>query len=176
MTLEAIYYIGQTIAVVAILASLIAIFWQQKHANKIARVQNLEGLTTAYADSLRDIMNSDELATIFRKVMFEDQSLTPVETTRIMFYFNIMLTGHQKAWSAFENGLYDAQGLKIVDANTAWYLTKPIFLYEWKRARRTDLYSGSFGDHIEGLISAKPSDASFDGVQTVSQNDEGGNP
>ena len=37
MSLENIYYIGQTIAVVAILGSLIALIIQMRHANKLAR-------------------------------------------------------------------------------------------------------------------------------------------
>lgn len=37
MTLETIYYIGQTIAVIAILGSLIAIYRQQKRTNQIER-------------------------------------------------------------------------------------------------------------------------------------------
>ena len=50
MTLETIYYIGQTVAVVAIVASLVAIYWQQREANKMARVENAAGLSSNYAE------------------------------------------------------------------------------------------------------------------------------
>ncbi len=47
MTLESIYYIGQTIAVVAILGSLIAIYFQMRQGQALAR-----------ADSQRDLLKS----------------------------------------------------------------------------------------------------------------------
>ena len=152
MSLESIYYLGQTIAVIAILGSLIAIFWQQRQANKIVRVQNSQGLSSAYANALRDVMNSADLAAIFRKVMFDDEELSPIEATRILLYFSVMLDSHQKAWLALEHGLYSSETLSSVDANTAWYLTKPIFLNEWKRSRAIGLFGGSFADHIDSLI------------------------
>lgn len=152
MTLETVYYITQILAVGAILASLVAIYWQQREANKLARVQNSEGLTASYADSLRDLMNSAELASIFRKVMFEGEVLDPIETTRILFYFNLMITGHHKAWVAQENGLYDEESFNIVIGNTAWYLSKPIFLAEWRRIKAEGIFIGGFAEHIDSLI------------------------
>ena len=39
MTLEELYYISQIVAVVAILASLAAVYWQVRQANMIARAE-----------------------------------------------------------------------------------------------------------------------------------------
>lgn len=76
------YYIGQTIALVALLASLIAIFWQQKHANKIARIQISEGLTTAYADPVSDFIACEN---IFLAHLHADENEKPItpRTARI---------------------------------------------------------------------------------------------
>lgn len=115
MDLETIYYIGETVAVGAILASLVAIYIQQRQANKIARVENAAALSANYSGSLRDIKNSAELAAIFRKVMFDDEALTPVETTRILLYFDLMLAEHQRD----ENGLFDKHTFQMMAANTA---------------------------------------------------------
>ena len=166
MSLEAIYYIGQTVAVVAILGSLIAIFLQQRQANKISRIENSQSLSAVYADSLRDIMNSAELAAIFRKVMFEDAPLDRVETTRILFYFNVMLDSNVKAWVAQQNGLYDATAMKPMTANTAWYLTKTIFQNEWRRLVSLGFYPDGFVDHINALI--EPNSSGEDEAQMPS--------
>jgi len=152
MDLEAIYYIGQTVAVVAILGSLIAIYWQQRQANIMALTQNTELIGNAYADTLRSVMEHEDLAEIFRKTMFEDCELTPVEMTRITIYFNMMLGGHRNIWTASQNGLLPEQSLKDSDANLAWYLTRPVFLNEWKRVKAQGQYGGAFGDHIDRLI------------------------
>lgn len=153
MTLETIYYIGQTIAVGAILISLIAIYWQQRQANIIARTENAEVLGGNYADTLKAVMENEDLATIFRKVMFGEGDLTPVEQTRILIYFSIMLSGHRSIWGASQNGLLADMNMKDMDANTAWYLTRPLFRAEWKRLRANGQFGGGFGDHVDGLMS-----------------------
>ena len=152
MTLETIYYIGQTGAVVAIVASLVAIYWQQREANKMARVENAAGLSSNYAESLKDVMNNAELAEIFRKVMFQDEVLNTIEATQILLYFNIMVANHRNVWLAHANGLYDDDIFNMNVANTAWYLSKPIFVNEWKRCREVGFYSGAFAEHIDSLI------------------------
>ena len=152
MTLETLYYITQIIAVFAILASLVAIYWQQRQANIMARTENAEQLGSIYADTLKAVMEDAELAKIFRKVMFEDGDLDPVERTRILIYFNIMLSGHRGMWGAYQNGLLADTNMKDMDANTAWYLTRPIFRAEWKRMRAQGQFSGSFGDHVDSLM------------------------
>ncbi|MEL6359773.1 MAG: hypothetical protein AAFR21_01710 [Pseudomonadota bacterium] len=156
MSLETIYYIGQTVAVILILGSLVAIFWQQRQANKIAQVQNAAALSSGYASSLRDIINNADLAAIFRKAMFDDEELTPVEATQILLFFNQLLIDHRSIWLAHKNGLYEDQGLKGYDTNTAWYLSKPLFRAEWRRWRDMGFYDGPFGDHIERLIKKSP--------------------
>ena len=154
MTLESIYYIGQTIAVGAILVSLAAIYWQQRQANQIARTENLGNLAGGYAASLRDIMVHRDLAEIFRKVMFEGIPLDATETTRILLYFNQLLIDHRSVWAAWEQGLFDRQILEDHNANTAWYLSVPLFEAEWRRCRKIGLYSGTFGDHVDTLAAA----------------------
>ncbi len=154
MSLENIYYIGQTIAVVAILCSLGAIYWQQRQSNIIAKSQNASGLAANYTGALNNIMIHGDLAEIFRKVMFDEGELTPVETTRILIYFNQMLIAHRSEWQAANNGLFDPDILEDADANTAWYLTRPLFREEWKRVRAGAIYGGGFSGHIDSLIKA----------------------
>ena len=154
MSLENIYYIGQTIAVVAILCSLGAIYWQQRQANNIAKSQNASGLAANYAEALNNIMIHGDLAEIFRKVMFDEGELTPVETTRILIYFNQMLIAHRSEWQAANDGLFDPDILEDADSNTAWYLTRPLFREEWKRVRAGAIYGGGFSGHIDSLIKA----------------------
>ena len=132
MSLEEIYYIGQTVAVVAILASLVGIFVQQRQANRIAQVQNIK-LFDVYGGAMRAIMENSELAEAFRKVMFDDVPITPVERTRILLYFSMMLTSHRDIWIAQKNGLADSFAMDQLIANTSWHLSKEIFLKEWRR-------------------------------------------
>jgi len=162
MSLETIYYITQIVAVGLILVSLVAIYWQQRQSNRIARSQNAELLMASYGNALREIMVHEDLAVIMRKVMFDGEHVSPVEATRISVLFNLMLSGHRAAWNAAQDGLYNSDVLKNYDANTTWYLSAPIFLAEWKRIRTLEQFSGSFVDHIDSLIAdTTPPDSSL---------------
>jgi len=159
MTLEEIYYIGQTIAVVAILGSLGAIYWQQRQANRIAMTQNMV-LFDRYGDSLRAIMENEDLASIFRKAMFDNEALAPVEHTRLMVYFSMMLSSHRDLWIAQQQGLASSFSMQEMDANVSWHLAHSLFLAEWKRLYANGQFAGEFGLHINELIELHEANAS----------------
>jgi hypothetical protein len=149
MTLEALYYISQIIAVIAIIGSLVAIYFQQRQTNTIARLQISQSVSNDYNDTLREIMNP-ELAAIFRKVMFEPAPLTPLESTQILVYFNLTLAPLRDAFYAVRDGLIDARTLDDMSKNACWYLTAPVFAGEWRRVQRTGIYGPDFAGYLNG--------------------------
>ena len=62
MSLESIYYIGQTIAVIAILGSLIAIWIQQMQTNRIARADMTERALGRFHTNLQVMATDPTLA------------------------------------------------------------------------------------------------------------------
>jgi hypothetical protein len=149
MTLEEAYYISQIIAVVAIIGSLVAIYFQQSQTNKIARAQISQNVSATYGGTLREIMNP-ELAAIFRKVMFEPAPLSPVESTQILVYFNLTLGPLRDGFYAVRDGLVDARLLDDMSTNACWYLTAPVFASEWRRAQRSGIYNQDFVAYLNG--------------------------
>lgn len=152
MTLENIYYISQTIAVFAILGSLAAIYFQQRQANKIARRDISQRVSSSYGDSVRELMVNPELAATFRKVMFEQAELSPLEATQILTYFNLTVAAHHDAYLAYREGLVDARMMEGLDRNTASYLTAPTFEREWRRIQRLGIYQREFCDHVHARV------------------------
>jgi hypothetical protein len=149
MSLEEIYYVSQIVAVVAIIGSLVAIYFQQSQTNKIARAQISHSVSAYYGATLREIMNP-ELATIFRKVMFERAPLSPVETTQILVYFNLTLGSLRDAFHAKRDGLIDARILEDFSQNACWYLTAPVFAAEWRRGQHTGIWGQDFVAYVNG--------------------------
>lgn len=143
MTLEELYYISQIIAVIAIIGSLVAIYFQQVQTNKIARAQMSKDISANYNDTLREIMNPD-LALIFRNVMFDHVPLSPAESTRILIYFDLTLSAMRDAFHAERDGLIDSRLMKALLQNTCWYLTAPVFAAEWRRTQRIGLWGADF--------------------------------
>ena len=149
MTLEELYYISQIVAVIAIIGSLVAIYFQQSQTNKIARAQISQAVSENYQGTLRELMNP-ELAAIFRKVMFEPAPLSPTEMTQILVYFNLTIAPFRDAFNAVRDGLVDARLLDDTSANVCWYLTAPVFNAEWRRAQRTGIYGHDFVAYVNG--------------------------
>ena len=58
MTLEEIYYIGQTIAAVAILGSLVAIYWQQRKAHALATAESTREILEQTSRLFDDLLAS----------------------------------------------------------------------------------------------------------------------
>jgi hypothetical protein len=152
MTLEDAAYLSQIIAVVTVIGSLIAIYFQQRQANRIARVDMTQRVQTNYSDSLREIMGNPQLAEIFRKVMFEKSELTPVETTQILTYLNLTLSAHANAFLWMKDGMIDPRYLRDTEHNTAWYLTAPLFAREWRRVQRLGLFGRDFADYVNARV------------------------
>lgn len=149
MSLETIYYISQIVAVVAIIGSLIAIYFQQRQTNTIARAQISQDVSVNYQGTLRELM-TPELALIFRKVMFEPAPLSPVEATQILVYFNLAASSFRDAFHAERDGLVDDRLLQQFAHNFCWYLTAPVFMAEWRRAERVGLYGPGFVAYVNG--------------------------
>ncbi|PHS29228.1 MAG: hypothetical protein COA85_01720 [Robiginitomaculum sp.] len=148
MTLESIYYIGQTVAVVIIIATLIALLYQSRQANRLARADMSERTMRFFGDTISELMRHPELAAAFRKVMFEATELTPVELTQILTFFNASMHVHRTAFLSFADGLIDERVMQAYESNTSWYLTAPVFAHEWKRMVRMQMVSDDFVNYV----------------------------
>lgn len=93
MSLESIYYIGQTIAVVAILASLIFVGMQvrqntkqSEQANRLARAQNRRELVIHYKDVLKIASEKPEALAHIREC-YQNYNNAPPEAQLTFAYF-----------------------------------------------------------------------------------------
>ncbi len=154
MTLQDISDLSQAVAAVAVLASLVFVgiqlrmnASQQKEANILARMEIGGDAMKLFQGHVSKLMDRD-LATTFRKVMFDKSELTPVETTQILTYLNLCIGAHSQAHAALEHGLITQENIESLEHNSAWYLTAPLFASEWRRVQRLGLYPQSFADHL----------------------------
>ena len=158
MTLQEISELSQAVAAIAVLASLVFVgiqmrisAEQQRQANTLARIE-IGGQAMRHFQHLVSRLMDHELATIFRKVMFEKADLTPVETTQILTYFNLSVGAHAQAHLALEHGLIDQNTIETLEHNSAWYLTAPLFAKEWQRCQSLGLFSGPFVEHLNRRV------------------------
>jgi hypothetical protein len=158
MTLQDVSNLSQAVAAVAVLASLVFVgiqmrmsAEQQRQANVLARIEIGGQATRHFRDHVSRLTDHD-LATIFRKVMFERADLSPTETTQILTYFNLCVGEHWQAHQALEHGLIDKANIEALEHNMAWYLTAPLFAKEWRRGQRLGLFPASFVEHVNKRV------------------------
>jgi len=93
-------------------------------------------------------MVNRELAETFRKVMFDHTELSPVETTQICTYFNLVLSAHSNAYLCAERNMIDPRHLDGNEHGIAWHLRAPLLAREWRRLQRTDQFSPAYAAYL----------------------------
>lgn len=82
MTLENIYYIGQTIAVIAILASLVAIYFQQRQSHVFERNSGHRDLLKQASEHFDYLRDDESLFEDVRNCLYEYDSTSPFRKHR----------------------------------------------------------------------------------------------
>lgn len=138
MTLENVYYIGQTIAVVAILGTLIILIVQLRQANKLARnAANREQIASMHA-ATRLFIDNPDIADLWIRGNKDVLGLTEAERLR---YASLRLS-LWRLWEALytqhRDGLVDEDlweahlvqarmALNEPGAKAVWAIAKPTF-------------------------------------------------
>ena len=162
MDLEAAYFISQIVATVALVGSLIFVGLQVREAkrqtaiateqtalsNKIAQAQFSASVSANFHAAMRMLIENPEVAAAFRKVMFEEGTLEPVEKTQILTYFNAMIAALHESLAALEVGLVSDDFMIGMETNMRWYLTAPAFRKEWQRIVSIKMYDERFVVHV----------------------------
>jgi len=135
MTLETIYYIGQTIAVGAILTSLVAIWFQMRKDHALARAENQREIL-AEARRYTELAATDPAALESIRKCYQDFEGASRQDQAV--FFHLMHTGVNIA----EMALYMQKDKLINDASYAGFegaallnLTTPGGRQYWQRAR-----------------------------------------
>lgn len=146
MTLETIYYIGQTIAVVAILASLVAIYIQQRKDHALARAEHQREIL----DSSTRLFDSNWLHRTglesVRQCLVDFEDAEPDQQAEFGAFAVQTILLAEKAMYADQDGL-------LVDAALEAYLNIAVFFIGtpggrqyWARTKPM------FGDEIKTLL------------------------
>ena len=146
MTLENIYYIGQTIAVGAILVSLVAIYIQQRKDHALARAEHQREIldsSTRLFDSIR--LQPTGLESV-RKCLVDFEGAEPDQQAEFGAFAMQTLLLAEKAMYADQDGL-------LVDAALEAYLNIAVFFIGTPGGRQYWARTNPmFGDEIKTLL------------------------
>ena len=150
MTLENIYYIGQTIAVVVIVLTLFAILWQGWQTNRIARSDMTRASWIETGQTHYSLVDSPEKADFMQRALFGEAALTEAEKLRFGNLMGLAIGTHEGAYMLRERGLIENAAYQRSEGITRLYMQSPR-VRKWWRARREYSYDPQFRALIDKL-------------------------
>lgn len=136
MTLESIYYIGQTVAVIVIIATLIALLIQTRQTNALARAETSRAtMLQATAEQYR-LFETPEKAAFMYKAMRTSEKLTPEEKERFAFAMALIFGNIEVGFNMEQTGLMgDTEYDRGMHTLKGAYLSSPRVRKWWSNIR-----------------------------------------
>lgn len=143
MTLEDLYYVGQTVAVVVIVLTLFAILYQGWQTNKIARADLTMNLWVSAGAANYSLMDSPEKAEFMQRALFTDAPLSDAEKIRFANLMGFALGMHEGAFMLANRQLIEPAAIARTEGLMRLYFQSPR-VRKWWRARRDYGYDPKF--------------------------------
>ena len=132
MTLETIYYIGQTVAVIALIASLIFVGIQIKQNTQQTRVQNSAHLQGRFDDLYRMIGEDADLADAYHRLR-SGEKIDPPQAAQLGVFCNMMANVTWTAYIAEKQGTGTMKLAVESEWQYAEMITNPLLFSAHKR-------------------------------------------
>ncbi|MEP3051917.1 MAG: hypothetical protein ABJP48_04150 [Erythrobacter sp.] len=156
MTLEEIYYIGQTIAVVAILGSLGAIWVQLRKDHALARANAQQVLLQHNASHFDILVEQPSVLASVQKCLIDYDKAPSRQKTEFTSYLHKQIAVAEAAVFLAQDGLIASTSLEKLVAYPALLLGTPGGQENWVAARA--VYGSDVVAAIEGHMRDHPSD------------------
>ena len=147
MTLEEIFYASQSIAAVAVVASILYLAQQVRQADRVQRGIMQQGRADRVAQS--SLMVADPgLARIFQKGLAADTDFTREEFMQWMMICRAMFISGEDSFLQHKAGLLSAEAFQSYVAGVHNYMAAPGMRAAWK------LFGKQFGSEFRAFVDA----------------------
>jgi hypothetical protein len=153
MTLESIYYIGQTVAVLAILASLVALYFQQQQANKLAKSDMTQAAWNSLIATQAQMFSTAEGADFMQRGLYSAAPLTDAEKLRFSINMSNLMSAVESGYVLWRQGLFEETSHQRTLRSMAVYFESPRARKWWTLARK-DRFIPPFRDVIDEIVEA----------------------
>ena len=159
MNWEAIGAIGEAIAAVTVIVTLVYLAYQIRHNTQVAQSAATQGLSEQIGQVYATLAADAELSLIFAKGLADPEELSNQEMVRFMSFFQYMAFGMQ-------NWVFQTQH-QSVDDDTFMNITSlmkgpgatPGFRYFWEQ--RGHAYSPAFQEYVRVNLLSVDADESY---------------
>ena len=151
MSLESIYYIGQSISVVVIIATLFAILHQGQQANQIARSElSHDQLLNSHGLLGPTVATNPEYADFLVRVLEENAAMSATDRIRFLNFMHSLVIVFGSAHTLKSKGMIEAQMFADSASAMVWWMQFDRSRGWWKGARKH--YSDGVRDAIDEIV------------------------
>lgn len=147
MSLEHIFYISQSIAAAAVIASLLYLAQQVRQAERVQRATMQQGRADRTSQASLATANP-ELARVFQKGVAGDAELTREEFTQWMLMSRALFLSGEDSFLQHEAGMLSDAAFESYVAGVKFYFSMPGMRAAWK------LSQGQFGGDFRAFGNA----------------------
>jgi hypothetical protein len=166
MTISELGSIGEFVASIAVLITLIVLVVETRNNTKILIRANARATYDQEGDALRAAMDG-EIAEIYIRGHNEGlDSLTPVERYRFDLTLVTWLHAVESAYDDYRDGYYPADKLEPFENAVAGFLTTPGGSVWWRE--RQYWFGPGFRDEVERILAADREESKFSGPKPPS--------
>ena len=150
MTLETIYYAGQTVAVLIVILTLFALLYQQRQANKIARNELSIALTSNSYTMLNPVTIDPEVSEFFVRVNTKGHKLTEAERLRYANFMHGMIVFLRGSVTLAEAKLSEPYMMEEAKTAVQFFMSYPRSRRWWRASR--SFYGASVQSIVDEMI------------------------
>ena len=149
MTLENIYYIGQTVAVVAILASLAMVAVQTRQNGRTMRAQAVWDAQTSFVEINDMLASGGRISEVSFKGFTDPGSLTPYERYLMHRLFRGVLQRAEAQYALYANGILNEEVWQLRRGYISSLMNYPLFVEVWQIDKANSMFTRAFVAEME---------------------------
>ena len=170
MTIQELGSIGELIAAVATIATLVYLALQIKGSAAATRAEARRTMDSNLMETVRRIADDPDLTQLFMLGLAKPESLTPEQGFRFRLYLSHFFSGHETVWKEVRSGTMPQEEL-----DEQFHRSRRFFASAggetWWRENRGG-FSAGFRDYFEARISESKGSKSATAVHAAQQSDE----
>lgn len=151
MSLEELAYLSQIVGVIAVLASLAAVYWQVRQTNMIARAELTHSANLQAGQMQMSLYDSPEKAELMHRALSGTEPLSDSERARVEVALAVVFGTHQTAFDLRQRNLIEPGAYNGLEALVRLYLRSQHAQGYWKR-RRNEGKDARYVALMDGII------------------------
>jgi hypothetical protein len=149
MSLEELSFVSQIASAIAVIASLIFVGYQLKHAAAAIRASSSEAHSAIYVDLIKSVVDNKDFALVWAVALHEPGKVKDADWVRFVAYTGAFFRFYESSWVQWQNSRLDAEHWATIERQAADFRRFAGVQRVWEM--RDHWYSGGFRNWFESL-------------------------